>query len=240
MIVWKIFLLTERSKMSFWHAWYSSNCRQGFGRALKRPQITGERILLKLMTIPKDRLLYIKRSHSTGVQIKYAGYIKKQPQQIERFKNLKIKSWMNLLIIQVLRDSRIEAVQKLNQMKLHTRSGIQDIRCFSQDINVLLILFRKEEEENSEQSERHWEWIFQCRCKDDGKISSVLRKQKAFSGMKRSIWTGLQSLMSRFKHFIDSILCCGFDEFKSADRNIGGTGGGDLPGVPLAIVSSAG
>ncbi|MGN0715407.1 MAG: 16S rRNA (guanine(527)-N(7))-methyltransferase RsmG, partial [Anaerovoracaceae bacterium] len=39
------------------------------------------------------------------------------------------------------------------------------------------------------------------------------------------------------KHFLDSVLCCGFPEFQSAKKIIDvGTGGG-FPGVPLAVVS---
>lgn len=39
------------------------------------------------------------------------------------------------------------------------------------------------------------------------------------------------------KHFLDSVLCCGFPEFQTAKHIIDvGTGGG-FPGVPLAVVS---
>ena len=39
------------------------------------------------------------------------------------------------------------------------------------------------------------------------------------------------------KHFLDSVLCCGFPEFQTAKQIIDvGTGGG-FPGVPLAVVS---
>lgn len=39
------------------------------------------------------------------------------------------------------------------------------------------------------------------------------------------------------KHFIDSVICCGFEEFRQAETVVDvGTGGG-FPGVPLAILS---
>ena len=39
------------------------------------------------------------------------------------------------------------------------------------------------------------------------------------------------------KHFIDSVICCGFEECKQAKEIVDvGTGGG-FPGVPLAILS---
>ena len=116
--------------------------RVSLAELLKRPQITYED-LAEIDDTERPDLSY-HEVVQLEVQIKYAGYIKKQMQQIERFKKLENKKLDESLDYTGIEGLRIEAVQKLNQMKPVSLGQASRISGVSPaDINVLLIYLEK-------------------------------------------------------------------------------------------------
>ena len=116
--------------------------RVSLAELLKRPQITYED-LAEIDDTERPDLSY-HEVIQLEVQIKYAGYIKKQMQQIERFKKLENKKLDESLDYTGIEGLRIEAVQKLNQMKPVSLGQASRISGVSPaDINVLLIYLEK-------------------------------------------------------------------------------------------------
>lgn len=109
---------------------------------LKRPEITYE----KLAEIdPGQPGLSSHGKTQIEVQIKYEGYIAKQLQQIEKFKKLESKSLSGELDYSKIDGLRIEAIQKLNQIKpLSVGQATRISGVSPADINVLLIQLEKE------------------------------------------------------------------------------------------------
>ena len=108
---------------------------------LKRPEVTYD----NLIAIDKHRpLLSSHERNQLEVQIKYEGYISKQLHQIERFKKLENKRLDENLDYEVIEGLRIEAAQKLNQMKPRSVGQASRISGVSPaDINVLLVYLEK-------------------------------------------------------------------------------------------------
>ena len=78
------------------------------------------------------------------VQIKYEGYIKKQGQQIQKFKKLEDKKLDSDFDYEKVEGLRLEARQKLNQFKPVSLGQASRISGVSPaDINVLLIYLEK-------------------------------------------------------------------------------------------------
>ena len=78
------------------------------------------------------------------VRIKYEGYINKQLAQIERFKKLKDKKLSPDLEYSKIEGLRIEACQKLDQIKPASVGQASRISGVSPaDINVLLVYLEK-------------------------------------------------------------------------------------------------
>ncbi|MBR0598428.1 tRNA uridine-5-carboxymethylaminomethyl(34) synthesis enzyme MnmG [Sinanaerobacter chloroacetimidivorans] len=115
--------------------------RISLAELLKRPEITYE--LLKEIDPERPDI----SSHSITqleVGIKYAGYITKQLQQIEKFKKLENKVLPADLDYSCVDGLRIEAKQKLNQLKPISVGQASRISGVSPaDINVLLIHLEK-------------------------------------------------------------------------------------------------
>ena len=81
---------------------------------LKRPEITYE----NLREIDPDRPDIGRRiANQVEVQIKYEGYIRKQEQQVERFKKLENKRLSEDINYMNIKGIRTEAAQKLNLLK---------------------------------------------------------------------------------------------------------------------------
>ena len=79
------------------------------------------------------------------MQIKYEGYIKKQLNQIDRFKKLENKGLSADMDYSLIEGLRIEAMQKLNQIKPASVGQASRISGVSPaDINVLLIYLEKQ------------------------------------------------------------------------------------------------
>lgn len=109
---------------------------------LKRPQISYED-LRELDDGCSQELSYHERTQ-LEVQIKYEGYIKKQLAQIERFKKLEDKKLSPDMDYSVIEGLRIEAWQKLNQIKPESLGQASRISGVSPaDINVLLVYLEK-------------------------------------------------------------------------------------------------
>lgn len=108
---------------------------------LKRPEITYE----MLAAIDDERPRLSRHSVTrVEVQIKYEGYIAKQYQQIEKFKRLETKKLSPDLDYMALEGLRIEARQKLSQIKPLSVGQASRISGVSPaDINVLLIHLEK-------------------------------------------------------------------------------------------------
>lgn len=109
---------------------------------LKRPEITYE----SLSEIDHDRPeLSSHAINQLEVQLKYAGYINKQLMQIERFKKLENKPLKENFDYSIVEGLRIEAIQKLNQVKPISVGQASRISGVSPaDINVLLVHLEKE------------------------------------------------------------------------------------------------
>ena len=108
---------------------------------LKRPQVTYE----NLAEIDPDRKQLSSHAETQlAVQIKYEGYISKQLSQIERFKKLETKALDENLDYSEIEGLRIEAMQKLNQIKPRSVGQAGRISGVSPaDINVLLVYLEK-------------------------------------------------------------------------------------------------
>jgi len=109
---------------------------------LKRPQITYED-LAEIDGADRPELSYHEVTQ-LEVQIKYEGYIKKQLAQIERFKKLEDRKLSPDLDYSSIEGLRIEASQKLDQLKPESLGQASRISGVSPaDINVLLIYLEK-------------------------------------------------------------------------------------------------
>ncbi len=108
---------------------------------MKRPEITYE----NLIAIDPDRPEL--SSHTIAqleVQMKYEGYIQKQLQQIKKFKKLENKVLDENMDYTEVEGLRIEAMQKLNQIKPLSVGQASRISGVSPaDINVLLVHLEK-------------------------------------------------------------------------------------------------
>lgn len=108
---------------------------------MKRPEVTYENLVALDFERPK---LSSHEVHQLEVQIKYEGYIQKQINQIERFKKLENKSLREDLDYGAIDGLRIEAAQKLDQIKPRSVGQASRISGVSPaDINVLLVYLEK-------------------------------------------------------------------------------------------------
>ena len=116
--------------------------RISMAELLKRPQITYES--LKAIDDQTRPSLSYHEVTQLEVQIKYEGYINKQLAQIERFKKLEDKRLPQNMDYNLEEGLRIEACQKLNQIKPESVGQASRISGVSPaDINVLLIYLEK-------------------------------------------------------------------------------------------------
>ena len=118
-----------------------------FSEILKRPEITYD--MLKEFDPERPEL----SSHEVTqliVEIKYEGYINKQIAQIAKFKKLENKQLSEDLDYSSIDGLRIEAWQKLNQVKPKSVGQASRISGVSPaDINVLLVYLEKERRRNN-------------------------------------------------------------------------------------------
>ena len=87
-----------------------------------------------------------------GIQIKYEGYIKLQEQQVEKFKKLEKKILPEHINYEQIKGLRLEARQKLNQIRPNSVGQASRISGVSPaDISVLLIYLETLENRNREE-----------------------------------------------------------------------------------------
>ena len=115
---------------------------------LKRPEVTYE----NLIEIDPDREPLTSHAQTQlEVQIKYEGYISKQLAQIEKFKKLESKTLEEDIDYSRIEGLRIEAAQKLNQLKPGSVGQASRISGVSPaDINVLLVYLEKKRRKNKD------------------------------------------------------------------------------------------
>ena len=121
--------------------------RVSLAELLKRPQITYE----DLAEIDDETRPELSAHEITQleVQIKYEGYIQKQQAQIARHKKLENRHLDESLDYSQIEGLRIEAVQKLNQIKPNSVGQASRISGVSPaDINVLLVYLEKKKRGN--------------------------------------------------------------------------------------------
>ncbi|QEK13529.1 tRNA uridine-5-carboxymethylaminomethyl(34) synthesis enzyme MnmG [Crassaminicella thermophila] len=118
---------------------------------LKRPQITYE----DLKEIDKNRpQLPLQVIEQCEVQIKYEGYIGKQLNQIEQFKKLEMKKLNANIDYSKIDGLRLEARQKLNDIKPLSVGQASRISGVSPaDISVLLIYLEQQRRKRGESDE---------------------------------------------------------------------------------------
>jgi len=116
--------------------------RVSMAELLKRPQITYED-LAEVDDETRPDLSYHEITQ-LEVQVKYEGYINKQLSQIERFKKLEDRKLSQDMDYSSIEGLRIEAAQKLDQIKPESMGQASRISGVSPaDINVLLVYLEK-------------------------------------------------------------------------------------------------
>ena len=104
---------------------------------LKRPELD----YAKLAEIDSERPILSKReAEEVGIQVKYAGYINLEKEQVEKFKKLEYKKLPENIDYENINGLRLEARQKLNKVKPASVGQASRISGVSPaDISVLLI-----------------------------------------------------------------------------------------------------
>lgn len=130
--------LIERKKRDI-----SETGNQTFADILKRPAISYD----DLAEIDDETRPHLGANERTEVEVilKYAGYIKKQVNEVEKLRNLENKKLSENLDYNSIRGLRLEARQKLTAIRPITVGQASRISGVSPaDINVLLIYLEKE------------------------------------------------------------------------------------------------
>ncbi len=130
--------LLERRKKDI-----SETGNQYFSDILKRPEITYD----NLAEIDDNTRPTLGANEKTEVEVilKYDGYIRKQINEVEKLRNLESKNLSDKLDYNSIGGLRLEARQKLNEIKPRTVGQASRISGVSPaDINVLLIYLEKE------------------------------------------------------------------------------------------------
>ena len=108
---------------------------------LKRPEITYDN--LEELDPLRPALSHHAKAQ-IAVEIKYSGYIEKQKEQVEKFKKMEGKTLSEDIDYLNMEGLRIEAAQKLDQMKPRSIGQASRISGVSPaDINVLLVYLEK-------------------------------------------------------------------------------------------------
>ena len=116
---------------------------QTFSDILKRPAIRYE----DLAEIDDDKRPDLGRNEKTEIEVmlKYEGYIKKQIGEVEKLRNLEAKKLSDTLDYKSIGGLRLEARQKLSEIRPLTVGQASRISGVSPaDINVLLVYLEKE------------------------------------------------------------------------------------------------
>ena len=115
---------------------------QSLHELMRRPEVTYDNIA----SLDPERPELSRHQKTTmEVEIKYGGYIQKQLAQIEKFKKLENRKLSSDIDYGSIKGLRIEAQQKLNDMKPLSLGQASRISGVSPaDINVLLIYLEKE------------------------------------------------------------------------------------------------
>ena len=122
--------------------------RTSFMELLKRPQISYDD-LKEIDDETRPDLSYHEKTQ-LEVEIKYEGYINKQIQQIERYKKLEDKKLSEDLDYEAIEGLRIEARQKLSQVKpLNIGQASRISGVSPADINVLMVYLEKKRREKN-------------------------------------------------------------------------------------------
>jgi tRNA uridine 5-carboxymethylaminomethyl modification enzyme len=109
---------------------------------LKRPEISYE--ILDLIDINRPKLS-LQVIDQVSIQIKYEGYIKRQLSQVEQFKKLENKRLSGDLGYNTIKGLRLEARQKLNDIKPTSVGQASRISGVSpSDISVLLVYLEQQ------------------------------------------------------------------------------------------------
>ena len=113
---------------------------------LKRSELNYE----KLKEIDNNRPELSKEiAEEVEIQVKYEGYIKMQEEQVEKFKKLERKLLPNDIDYSKIKGLRLEAIQKLNNIRPNSVGQASRISGVSPaDISVLLIYLEKAKREN--------------------------------------------------------------------------------------------
>ncbi len=116
--------------------------RVSLAELLKRPQLSYED-LAEIDAGDRPRLSY-HEIMQLEVQLKYEGYINKQLRQVERYKKLENRRLDEAFDYSAVEGLRIEAIQKLNQIRPASLGQALRISGVSPaDINVLMIYLEK-------------------------------------------------------------------------------------------------
>lgn len=121
----------------------SREANLSFYQLLKRPNVTYDALAI----IDDETRPALRRSdrYQVEVRIKYEGYIEKQTQQVEKMKKLEEKELPSDMDYSSLDGLRLEARQKLSEIRPLTLGQASRISGVSPaDINVLLIFLEKE------------------------------------------------------------------------------------------------
>ena len=130
------------------HGTTETEGRATFMELLKRPQIT----YANLKEIDDDTRPDLSYHEVTQleVEIKYEGYIKKQLQQIERFKKLEEKRLDEDIDYESIDGLRLEARQKLSKIRpLNIGQASRISGVSPADINVLMVYLEKRRREKN-------------------------------------------------------------------------------------------
>jgi tRNA uridine 5-carboxymethylaminomethyl modification enzyme len=109
---------------------------------IKRPELSYE----KLKELDKDRPELLREIRmQVEIQIKYEGYISKQLRQIDQFKKMESKKLPEDMDYNEIKGLRLEARQKLNQIRPESIGQASRISGVSPaDINVLLVYLEQQ------------------------------------------------------------------------------------------------